>query len=127
MENDVLEIERHVQELIDMGLDEACPPWNVSPTLNPDLFVRKKESEKRQVPKDQSIFLVLENKAQHQICPEHQSKEGKRRDKYSIRESEGEKIVQKDEETDKDGKTAEREETTNSCSEGVRRRTQIEG
>jgi len=40
------------------------------------------------------------------------AKEGKRRDKYSIRESEGEKIVQKDEETDKDGKTAEREENT---------------
>jgi len=34
------------------------------------------------------------------------AKEVKRRDKYSIRESEGEKIVQKDEETDKDGKTA---------------------
>jgi hypothetical protein len=32
------------------------------------------------------------------------------RDKYSIRESEGDKIVQKDEETDKDGKTAEKEE-----------------
>jgi hypothetical protein len=32
------------------------------------------------------------------------AKEGKRRDKYSIRESEGEKIVQKDEETDKDGR-----------------------
>jgi len=40
------------------------------------------------------------------------AKEEKRRDKYSIRESEGEKIVQKDEETDKDGKTAEREENT---------------
>jgi len=51
------------------------------------------------------------------------AKEGKRRDKYSIRESEGEKIVQKDEETDKDGKTAEREENTKSCSEGVRRMT----
>jgi len=36
----------------------------------------------------------------------------------------GEKIVQKDEETDKDGKTAEKEENTKSCSEGVRRRTQ---
>jgi len=55
------------------------------------------------------------------------AKEEKRRDKYSIRESEGEKIVQKDEETDKDGKTAEREENTNSCSDGVRRMTQIEG
>jgi hypothetical protein len=55
------------------------------------------------------------------------AKEGKRRDKYSIRESEGEKIVQTDEEPDKDGKTAEREENTKSCSEGVRRMTQIEG
>jgi len=54
------------------------------------------------------------------------AKEGKRRDKYSIRESEGEKIVQKDEEKDKDGKTAERDENTKSCSEGVRRMTQIE-
>jgi hypothetical protein len=54
------------------------------------------------------------------------AKEGKRRDKYSIRESEGDKIVQKDEETDKDGKSAEREENTKSCSEGVRRMTQIE-
>jgi len=53
------------------------------------------------------------------------AKEGKRRDKYSIRESEGEKIVKKDEETDKEGKTAEREENTKSCSEGVRRMTQI--
>jgi len=64
--------------------------------------------------------------------PELTETEGKgqkrgRRDKYSIRESEGEKIVQKDEETDKDGKTAEREENTNSCSDGVRRMTQIEG
>jgi len=50
------------------------------------------------------------------------AKEGKRRDKYSIRESEGNKIVQKDEGTDKDGKTAEREENTKSCSEGVEKR-----
>jgi len=82
---------------------------------------------KRQVPKDQSIFLVLEKKAQHQFCPERQStvskqcevrnklynsapergKEEKRRDKTSIRESEGDKIVQKDEETDVDGKESE--------------------
>jgi len=48
------------------------------------------------------------------------------RDKYSIRESEGDKIVQKDGETDKDGKTAEKEENTKSCPEGVRRMTQIE-
>jgi len=34
----------------------------------------------------------------------------KRRDKYSIRESEGEKVFQKDEETGKDGKTGESEE-----------------
>jgi len=54
------------------------------------------------------------------------AKEGKRRYKYSIRESEGEKIVQKDEETDKDGKTAEIEGNTKSCSEGVRRMTKIE-
>ena len=53
-------------------------------------------------------------------------KEGKRRDKYSIRESEGDKIVQKDGETDKYVKTAEREENKKSCSEGVRRMTQIE-
>jgi hypothetical protein len=52
---------------------------------------------------------------------------GQKREKYSIRESEGDKIVQKDEETDEDGKTAEREDNTNSCSEGVRRMTQIEG
>jgi len=38
------------------------------------------------------------------------AKEVKRRDKYSIRESEGEKVFQKDEETGKDGKTGESEE-----------------
>jgi hypothetical protein len=54
------------------------------------------------------------------------AKEVKRRDKYSIRESEGEKVFQKDEETGKDGKTAGRKENTKSCSEGVRRMTQIE-
>jgi len=48
------------------------------------------------------------------------------RDKYSIRESEGDKIVRKDEETHKDGKTAGKEENTKSCSEGVRRMPQIE-
>jgi len=57
--------------------------------------------------------------------PLKRAKQGKMRDKYSIRESEGEKIVKKDEETDKEGKTAEREENTKSCSEGVRRMTQI--
>jgi hypothetical protein len=58
--------------------------------------------------------------------PLKKAKEGKMRDKYSIRESEGDKIVQKDEETDKDGKTAEKEENTKSCAEGIRRMTQIE-
>jgi len=58
-------------------------------------------------------------------APERE-KGGKRRDKYSIRKSEGEKIVQKDGETDKDGKAAEREENTKSCPEGVRRMKQIE-
>jgi hypothetical protein len=51
--------------------------------------------------------------------PLKKAKEGKMRDKYSIRESEGDKIVQKNKETDEDGKTAEREENTKSCSEGV--------
>jgi len=46
------------------------------------------------------------------------AKEGEKRDKYSIRESEGEKIVQKYEETIEDGKTAERKETTKSCQRG---------
>jgi len=51
-------------------------------------------------------------------------KGGKKIDKYSTRESEEDKIVQKDEDTDKDGNTAEKEENTKSCSEGVRRLTQ---
>jgi len=51
---------------------------------------------------------------QSKSAPER-AKGGERREKYSIRESEGDKIVQKDEETDKDGKTAEREENTKSC------------
>jgi len=58
--------------------------------------------------------------------PLKSAKDGKRRGKNSIRESEGDKIVQKDGETDKDGKTAEKEENTKSCSEGVRRMRQIE-
>jgi len=40
--------------------------------------------------------------------PLKRAKEGKRRDKYSERTSEGDKIVQKNEEEDKDGKTAEK-------------------
>jgi len=42
-------------------------------------------------------------------CPCKGRKRGEKRDKYSIRESEGDKIVQKDEETDEDGKTAGKE------------------
>jgi len=45
--------------------------------------------------------------------PLKRAKEGKRRDKYSIRESEGDEIVQKDGGTDKDGKTAGKEESKN--------------
>jgi hypothetical protein len=59
-------------------------------------------------------------------CPLKRAKEGKRRGKYSIKESEGDKIVQKEEKTDKDGKTAGKEENTKSSSEGVRQMTQIE-
>jgi len=44
--------------------------------------------------------------------PLKKAKEGKMRDKYSIRESEGDKIVRKDEETHEDGKTAGKEENT---------------
>jgi len=41
------------------------------------------------------------------------------RDNYSIRVSEEGKIVRKEDETDKDGKTAEDEGNTKSCSEGI--------
>jgi hypothetical protein len=59
-------------------------------------------------------------------CPLKRANEGERGGKYSIQESEGDKIVQKEEKTDKDGKTAEKEENTKSWSEGVRQMTQIE-
>jgi len=45
-------------------------------------------------------------------------KERKWRDKYSIKGSEGDKIFQNNEETDKDGKTAERKQNTNNVQRG---------
>jgi len=58
--------------------------------------------------------------------PLKRAKEWERSAKYSIRESEGDNIVQEEGGTHKDGNIEEREENTKSWSEGVRRRTQIE-
>jgi len=51
---------------------------------------------------------------------------GEMGDKYSIRESEGDKVVGKNVETDKEGMAADKKGNTKSCSEGVRRMTQTE-
>jgi len=50
--------------------------------------------------------------------PLKRAEEGERIDKYSIQESEGDKIAQKEEQKDKDCKTAERQEKTKPFSEG---------